>query len=219
MRNRFLFPVDVDQFPDVYTFQESHSSPEMERYWNSVLPGQLVYSHGSSHARGVLVGIHSRFSLSLKSSVADPESRYVIVECMQGDECFTLVSVYFEPQITLELLVEILTTIAKKVDELGHNRVLWTGDFNIVLNPQVDSTAVSQKAPTGTKARARKQLLPFIDEHELTDMWRAMHPFDIRYTVQSKTLNTRCVHSRVDYYLSSPALSTAVLDTDIKPLI
>ena len=216
MRNRYLFPENSEEMPDLYTFQESHSSPAVERFWNTVLPGQVSFSHGTSQSRGVILGIHSRSSLTLKSSFPDPAGRYIIAECMKGEELFTVVSVYFEPQISPDLFLDELVTIAKKVDELGHNRVLWVGDFNIALNPQLDTTATSLLSRCGTRSKVRELLLPFLEEHDLTDAWRAMHPVDVRYTVRSKLVHNKVVHTRADFFLVSPALLTSVVETDIK---
>ena len=58
IKQRFLFPEDNSQIPDIYSFQETKSTPDVEVFWNSALPGKIAYSHDSRNSGGVLLGIH-----------------------------------------------------------------------------------------------------------------------------------------------------------------
>ena len=207
IKDRFLYPEKKSDTPDLYTFQEIHSSPELMKFWKLYLPGKITASYGSTKSGGVLLGVHPASSINLISSVEDIQGSYVIAECSQHGEFFTVVSVYFKPQTTKSELTQLLSEIADKVQAYGHNRVIWMGDFNIVLNPQQDSS-------TGSRAENKREiLLPFLDSHELTDIWRSMHPFESRFTV--RTHGRQFFMSRIDFMLVSPALLTGVVSTDI----
>ena len=68
-----LFPVDVKKRPDIYTFQESKSTPAVVLFPNNILPGQVTYSHAKDRSGGVVLGIHSSSSIVLRSSIEDPD--------------------------------------------------------------------------------------------------------------------------------------------------
>ena len=126
---------------------------------------------------GVLLGLHPASPVSLKSSIQDPEGRYIIAECYVNEEFFMVAAVYFAPSLELAAFEGLLKDIASKIDFFGHPRVVWVGDFNVSINPNLDATSV-----LGRHNIQRDKLLPFMDAHELIDVWRAMHPFDKRFT-------------------------------------
>ena len=209
--NRLLRPEDKCNIPDIYTFQESRSTEEVVPFWNLILPGKKLYAHGSSTARGVVLGIHPASQVSVNSSFLDPEGRYIVAECFVQKEFFTVVSVYFEPSMTTSDFEATLKVITDKVAEYDHAQVIWTGDFNVVLDPHQDSTGTSH-----TYNRRRSIMLPFIDAHDLTDVWRTMNPFKLRYTVRKK-LGTHDTLSRLDYFLVSPVMLTSITNSAINP--
>ena len=210
VKHKWLLPDRRHETPDIYTFQESKSTPNVEKLWNRLLPGKVLYSHGNQYSRGIVLGIHYASPVSFRNSVSDPEGRYIIAECCANSEMFTVASVYLEPHIEVQTFSKVLADIARVIDGFGHPKVVWVGDFNIALRNDMDSTS------TGRTYTARKDvLLPFMDAHELTDIWRAMHPFEKVFTTHARTRD-RTVLSRLDYFLTSPAFLTSVVDCDIK---
>ena len=158
----------------------------------------------------MLLGVHPASPVFLKSTVEDSEGQYVIAECGVEQELFTVVSVYFSPQTSASDLHDLLVDITVKVDHFGHTRVMWVSDFNVVLNPTVDTTTVThhlRKAP-------RNALTAFMDNHELTDVWRSIHPFKDRYTLSTR-ITSGVVLSRTDFFLVSPVLLTVTVSASI----
>ena len=127
----------------------------------------------------------------------------------QGEEVFTVISIYLEPQCCQQFVSSFLHDIAKQIDKLGHNRVIWMGDFNVTLNPELDTT-------TKQTYYNKSVLLPFMELHELTDVWRVLNPFKSHYTVRTKTGRGRTVLTRSDFFLSSPALLTGLVNAEIR---
>ena len=181
------------------------------------LPFQVKYylpTPPTTTGGGVLLGIHPCSAVELSSYTLHPLGRYIIGECHLDEEFFTVISVYFEPSLTGEQFGDLLSEISSKVSISGHERVVWMGDFNTILSLKRDTTTSSSVLRFKAK---RDVLLPFIDNHELTDVWRAMHPMESRFTVRTKVGGGRAVLSRLDYFLVSPMFLTAVIDTDIDP--
>ena len=55
-----------------------------------------------------------------------------------------------------------------------------------------------------------------MDIHEYSDIWRAMHPFGNRYTSHAH-VHGKHILSRTDFFLVSPAMLTASLQSTIEP--
>ena len=214
IRRKLLYPIDKSLTPDIYTFQETFSQPSVLEDWDRLLPGHVAFAHGTNHSAGVLLGVHSDSSVTLKSSVQDDKGRFIVAECGVGDESFTVVSMYFNPETTSDELAEMLSIITIRVDYFGHNRVVWVGDVNDILNPDLDTTAIFQSR---NKHKQHNAMISFMDTHELTDIWRSMHPFTSRYTVRSRGCHTGVTMSCTDYFLVSPAMLTATIASDILP--
>ena len=197
-------------FPHIYSFQESHSMPDTERWFKRSLPGQTVFSHGSSHSHGVLLGIHPASSLSLSKYVSDEEGRYIVAEVVLQKDKITVVSLYLDPHLSPDSMSSILTSIVQVMDVFDNNRILWMGDFNVTLNSAMDSTPHCHKS---TYYNHKREILSeFMKVHELTDVWRAMHPTDIHYTSHS----THATLTHTDFMLACPAMLTAILNSDIE---
>ena len=209
LRDRWLKPEIRTQTPDIYTFQESHSSPEVEKVWNLVLPGHVVYAHGPEGRKGILLGVHPGSPARIHSSVSDKEGRYIVANCEVKDERFTVVSVYIAPNYTVDMYRSLLNEIASCIEVFGNNRVVWAGDFNVCMSKTQDCYR-----DHSVFEQRRRVLFPFLDAQELTDVWRSMHPFETRYTHFTRTPQAFAL-TRLDYIFTSPAFLTSVVNSNI----
>ena len=64
----------------------------------------------------------------------------------------------------------ILTEIVEKAAFFEQDRALWMGDFNVALDPELDTTTTFYHV-ANVGARKRKILQTLIANHELTDVW------------------------------------------------
>ena len=98
-------------------------------------------------------------------------------------------------------------------DLVKNNHLDYTvicGDFNLVLNPDIDS--YNNNAINNPWARAR--LLDMISEHNLKGIFRTLHPSTRRYTWRRRT---PIKQSRLDYFLCSDNLCDHIENSIIKP--
>ena len=56
---------------DICFLQESYSTPEVENVWKSQWKGEMFFSHGTVHSKGVLILIKNNLEFELKSSKID----------------------------------------------------------------------------------------------------------------------------------------------------
>ena len=88
---------------------------------------------------------------------------------------------------------------------MGNSDVIWCGDFNSVLDRNLDATKV-RMSPYSSSVSA------FMEENELTDVWRVFHPQVRRFMFFSNIYRSL---SRLDFFLASATFLTRILDADI----
>ena len=70
---------------DIVFLQETHSTNEIETTWAKDWNGQIIYSHGSSRSRGVVIMINKSLIEHIKNIQRDTEGRWLIVELQQNN--------------------------------------------------------------------------------------------------------------------------------------
>lgn len=148
---------------DVLCVQETHfalnASPKCQH-------GQFTHVFQTSYPKkqqGVLIAIRNTVSFQLQQYITDPEGRYIFLTCTINNVPYTLVSIYAPNQGQMTFLKKTLRA-ARKILQ-GH--MLLCGDFNLVPNNVMDSTA-------GNKRHA-SPLDNFIASNKLYDVWRCCH--------------------------------------------
>ena len=103
-------------------------------------PGDMYYSHGSKHSKGVLMLIRETLQFELKSVKKDNQGRFVIVEALV-QECPVLLINIYAPYKTNEAtdFYENLRSTLLESDYDQDYKIVMGGDFNAPLNPQLDS--------------------------------------------------------------------------------
>ena len=206
IKSRFLYPQGSAGKPDVFMFQESHSTPENVKQWEADFGGKLIFSHGENLSWGVLLGFRPGLDVKVISSVQDTEGRYIVANVSIQGEGVTIGNIYMEPGLTTERVASLLQEITGIAQTFDNTRVIFGGDFNAVLDPTRDCNAVNTSG-----VRRGRHLQNAMDQYDLTDVFRVLHPTDRRYSCVSfgKVL------SRLDYTLVSPDMLTYVVEASI----
>ena len=79
---------------DICFLQESYSTPEVEKIWKSQWKGEMFFSHGTEHSKGVLILIKNSLEFELKTSKVDQNGRFIILEANVQDHPFLFVNLY-----------------------------------------------------------------------------------------------------------------------------
>ena len=66
---------------DLITFQETHSTPEIEQIWNKRWAGLLSYNNGENDARGTMVVYKLHIKPIIHNAIHDHHSQYIIFDC------------------------------------------------------------------------------------------------------------------------------------------
>ena len=95
------------------------------------------------------------------------------------------------------------------VEDIGNHDVIIVGDFNTVLDPELDySNYVAVH-----NLRARHKILEIIDLLDLIDVYREFHPLTKRYTWRKRN---HVKQSRLDFFLVTESLLFSITSADIE---
>ena len=201
--NHFLHAKGSHPIPDIFSFQETHSTPEVARKWKCNFGQKTIFSHGTGRARGVLLGFSDRLEMDIVESDSDQEGRYIVANVNIKNEKLMVVAVYLEPNASEDLISQVYEKIDKSVSRYQNTRVVYCGDFNSILDRKLDTTIQWSK-------RSDTLLSQYMEANELTDVWRVLHPEECRFSSF-----TRGLLSRIDLFLASPAMLTYITDSYI----
>ena len=195
------------QKADIVCLQETHSMSEDEKFWRNQWHGVTFYVHGTEKSRGVFVGIKSGTPISVEKVISDKEGRYVIVqyEHQQKRICF---SKYICPNRDIP---QFFVSLFKKLEDCDGARILC-GDFNVVLDPEVDR--YSKRGLVSNNKLSMETINSYIEDTQMVDIWRITHPDKQSYTYrQRKPL----AMSRIDYFLIEQAIASWIKEASIGP--
>ena len=175
--------------------QETHSSVKDEKIWNDEFGGQLFFSHGKTNSCGVAIGF-----VGTKHNIRrDNLGRILVIEVKIDDSVFVLINIYnanteSEQLHTLNDLVNILETI----EDIQNKSVVLGGDFNVILNPSLDS----EGGKPVIKKKTIAKLIQITENLDLCDNWRIGNSKRKRFTFRQHH-STSFVQRRLDYFFVS----------------
>ena len=178
-----MFHPIVEKRPHIFSFQETHILLESEQQISQSLYSDVYYASAPESSRGVLIGFRPGLNYKVVSSIPSSDGFYLLLNCLIEDKPITLVSVYFPPLLPVGVFGELLNEIQEGIISFGNPDTLWFGDFNAVLDPNIDANRVCSTAYT-------KPVAQFIENQELTIVWRGMYPEERRYTCFARNVSS-----------------------------
>lgn len=107
----------------------------------------LTQANAPTKKRGVFVAIRNTLFFQEILVITDPAGRYVILECLLNIIAFPLVNIY-APNVGQ---VRFLKKVLAKTEEIKKGHLLNGGYFNMVCDPNADSTASRRYQPGSLK--------------------------------------------------------------------
>ena len=93
-KRKSIFTWIEKQKTGITFIQETYSTLEIVIDWKFQWCGEMFYSHGSNHSRGVLVLGNEQLQFELKNTVIDDKGRYLLLEATIQDSPFLLLNLY-----------------------------------------------------------------------------------------------------------------------------
>ena len=192
----------------IYFFlQETYSDKTIENVWRAEWGGDIFYSHGSKHSRGVMTLVRPTVKVENISTTCDRNGRVLIVNLTIQDEEFCLANIYAPNDQNLQ--VDFYTQLTGKLRPYVNSNLVLGGDFNCPLE------YIDKKG--GKDISSRKNVIQSIVEMssnlDLVDIWRLQHHSHERFTWQNSLGKIRC---RPDYWLISRHMIPRTSKTDVK---
>ena len=177
------------QDPYIYCPQETHLRKK-DAHRLRVKGWKKVYqANGNEKKAGVAILISDKLDLRVKDITRDNEGHFIILKGANQQEEITLVNIYAPntraPQYIKKKLLEDIK------GEINSNTII-VGDFNTPLSPFDKSS--KQKI-----SKEISSLNESLDQMELIDIFRTLHPKATEYTFVSSAHGT---FSKIDHTLS-----------------
>ena len=196
---------------DIIFLQESHSTPEDESKWKEECEGEVLFSHGASNARGVMIIFSKKLELEIVRSTLDKGGRYIILECLIQGTRFLIWNIYAPNN-----KVEHKSFLSKLKEEICENYDLnipykiGIGDWNFT------EETIDRLGGNYTVLKDSVSILEEINEKcDMVDIWRIRNPDKRLYTWRQK--KPIVIHSRIDRIYISDIMQYNVSKTDIIP--
>ena len=192
--------------------QETYSTSDVENIWKKQWKGDMFFSHGTGHSKGVLILVKDQLDFKLQSIKVDSQGRYILLEAIIQDSPFLLFNIYAPNKCSEQC--DFFKTISEQLNStftLSDFSVIIGGDFNVIFDQDLDGSGGLKKTKDSVKV-----LEDICLEHDLLDIWRVRHPKEKRFTWRQKT---PIIQRRLDFWLISDGLQDDVASVLIKPSI
>ena len=127
------------QNADIIFLQETYSTAEIENEWKYQWKGDMFFSHGSNHSKGVLILTKNDLDFRAKKVTTDKNGRFIIMNAEIQDSQFLLVNLY-APNTVKEQL-DLFSEIKHHIEEFNvdpDNNIIIGGDFNATFKADLD---------------------------------------------------------------------------------
>ena len=188
---------------DLFFCQEMYVTAEKLLKWEKEWNGKLYCSCGENNARGVGIYLPRKYVYNSELIHSSSNGRYVMVRtCVEGMDLL-MVNVYAPNTDSPEFFENLFTLI----EQTNVPNVIMGGDFNLVLNPNLDSYNRS-----GNNVRALKVVRDGMNRLQLCDPWRILHNEEKRYTCFKRNPGRA---SRIDFFLVSDSIMNCMASSVI----
>ena len=93
-KRRSIFLFLKDQNAKIYFLQETYSEPGDENIWKKEWGGELFFSHGTKHSKGVCILINPIMQLQVEYQYSNNSGRIVLITISLNGQKVTLCNIY-----------------------------------------------------------------------------------------------------------------------------
>ena len=191
---------------DIVFLQDTHLVKEKLPAFNTLWNGKTYNSCFASNSRGCSILIHRTISHEVVFESYGENGNYVLLGCKIGTEIFFLLNVYGPNKDSPSFYEH----IDKLLSQFQADNIIIGGDYNFVVNPEIDSFNYSRENNTN----AKRTFLSSCSKHDLVDVWRLKNPDKKEYTWIKPT---PLKGGRLDMFFISEHLLQRCSDVEIKP--
>ena len=182
---------------DIYFLQECHLLERDENFVRSQWGYNCFVSGNSTNKKGVCILLNNSFEYKLHSTIKDPEGCYLILDISFLNKKFTLCNIYGPSEGDRP---DFFRNIQTMIEQIGNEEIVIGGDFNIILNPNLDMRNYRNHM---YKPNSRREVKNVMSNLDLIDIFREIHPEKRQFTWK-RTNSTQ--QGRLDFFLISETL-------------
>ena len=109
--------------------QETHSTINDERLWQSEWGNKIIFSHGTSNSRGVAI-LFPSYDWQLLDTCSDSSGRYLMVRVKIEDTEYIIVNIYAPTRDHRKEQLEYITYVRSQLLQYNDENIIIGGDFN-----------------------------------------------------------------------------------------
>ena len=193
--------------PDIVVTCDTRICKAIENVVREEWGGICIFNSFSSQARGIAIFIKKNFPVNVLDKFCDTGGNILAVLLSYENKKILLEGIYGpnsdEPSFYSDLAF-------KKITDWAPEFSIFAGDFNLVLDPNIDTKNYLHINNPQAMHEVKEQMKTY----NLVDIWRELHPNDRIYTWQKFNANKQ---SRLDFFLISSSLLPFVKKTEIVP--
>ena len=188
---------------------DTHFAKSQERRITSEWGYEAFYSSYNSQSRGVAIFFNNNFEFKIHSSYKDTNGNLLILDIEIDKHRITLATLY-GPNNDDPSFFE---SLQRKITQFGNKDIIINGDWNLLLNPQIDGLNYKHV----NNPNARNTVLKMITELNLYDVWRDENLEKKIYSWKRKLSPGLYQMGRLDFFLVSEPLLNYTREENIVP--
>lgn len=194
-----LFPYLKNLSFDIYCLQDTRFLPKKENDIQKRWGGKCFFSSltAPTASRGVAILLNENFAATVSGVQIDSSGNYLMLKLTILEKRFLLCSIYGPNSDTPSFYDKLQKNINEM--EFDCERVILCGDFNLVLNTDLDYINYEHE----NNPFARKRVLQLMEDNNLVDVFRERNPGVKSHTW---TASNKSKKSRLDFFLISESL-------------
>ena len=196
----------ADIGPDILCLQDTHWLTDEVKLIKQTWLGECILNGVRTNSRGVAILLGKKFDYKLQNVDRDENGNLLSIVLKTFELKILIINIY-APNNDCPIFFESVKT---RIENTEHDHCIICGDFNLVLNPNLDS----HNYKNVNNPNARKTLIQVMNSLSLKDPFRILNKDLRRYTWHRKN---PIRHARLDFFLISQNLLDFVEKCNIKP--
>lgn len=180
---------------NIYCLQDTHFTEKMEPYIQAQWGYKCIFNSYRGNARGVAIMINNNFECEIHKYKCDNNGNLILADMTIEGEKITIVNIYGPNEDNAEFYLDVF----KQLEEFQNEKYLICGDFNLVLNQNLDTNYYLHV----NNPKSQSCILDNLETYDLVDPFRELYPKLKRYTWRKKN---PIKQARLDFHLISKNL-------------
>ena len=194
---------------NIICLQDTHWVESDLRKLKLVWNHEIIINGKHTNSRGVAILLRNNFEYKIIDTFKDEIGNILAINInVSNDITILIINTYGPNKDNPDFFSEIEILISNNPSDY----LILCGDLNIVLNPQKDSqnyvTNYSNNNP-----KSRRKLIEIIENYDLVDIYRHLHPNQKRFTWKKTNSNKA---ARLDYFIISNSLTDLISESTVK---